>query len=110
METVILLLFITGLIFTLYVCIRNEYVFKFFNELNDACHQAALRAIEQEKEVASLTNDEKQNLFNYSLVMWNDIMSLPYELVLFSFKPLRPECWLTRDQLAFLSSSFDINQ
>ena len=34
--------------------------------------------------------------------VWNSIMDIPYEKFLFSFKPLRPEYWLTEEQLDFL--------
>ena len=90
---VFVLFIIFGLIFSILILFRNNRVFNYRVTLNDRCHHICI-------------SDIGKDLFeqrDIDVKMWNDIMSIPYEEMLYKFwKPLNDNAWLSDEQLTFI--------
>lgn len=98
METFIVIIFCLVLALGIYLLIRNNSVCNFALLLNGRCYEICQKHLESLDKLTPEAMEEHQELIN----VWRSIMNIPYDKFLFSFKPLRPEYWLTEKQLAFL--------
>lgn len=79
-----------------YINVRNFMVHKVVTDWNSLCHYKCVKYIESENyDVAVAEHYHK---------IWNDISNISYESMLYSFKPLSMEYWLTKEQIEFLTS------
>lgn len=85
---------------TIYFLIRNELVFRFTTWLNHRGYEILDNYLSSCGDV--LTEDEVTN-YTYLHSIWASIMSISYAKMLFSFKPLKPKYWLTKEQQDFLN-------
>ena len=83
-----------------YFLIRNELVFRFTTWLNHRCYEIIDTYLCSCGD--TLTEDEIKN-HRYFRSVWDSITNIPYAKMLFSFKPLKPEYWLTEEQQDFLN-------
>ena len=98
MRANVVMAFCLFLILGIYLLIRNISVYKFEILLNTRCYEICQNHLKSLDKRTPETMEEQQELVK----VWNSIMAIPYEKFLFSFKPLKPEYWLTEKQLAFL--------
>ncbi len=98
MKALIVIIFCLVLVLSISVLIRNYYVYAFRLLLNDRCYEICQNHLRSLDALTPEAMEEHQVLVN----VWRSIMDIPYEKFLFSFKPLKPEYWLTEKQLDFL--------
>jgi len=98
MEALIVIIFCIVLALSIYFLIRNNFVCDFKLLLNTRCYEICQNHLGSLDKLTLEAMEEHQELVK----VWNSIMAIPYEKFLFSFKPLKPEYWLTEKQLAFL--------
>ena len=98
MKVFIVIIFCLILVLGIYLLIRNLFVYDFEILLNKRCYEICQNHLKSLDKRTPETMKDHQELVN----VWNSIMDIPYEKFLFSFKPLRPEYWLTEEQLDFL--------
>jgi hypothetical protein len=79
-----------GVIISMYVLIRNNKVFKFRVYIADLIYSRAYDMI----------NDGASHRDVFGL--WDMLDDISYEEMLYSFKPLKMECWFTDDELKSL--------
>ena len=46
--------------------------------------------------------EDKRKEHEHLRDMWHSITDMSYDKMLYSFKPLKEECWLTKEQIEFL--------
>ena len=85
--------------------IRNIQVFKYRRSLSDRCYRICTGYID------SIPNEEytleKQAYTKELNRIWDAILDIPYEKMLFQFwKPLKDRYWLTKEQQKFLNLKF----
>ena len=84
--------------FSAYFCYRNDAVYEFKKYLNhrgyNICREFLLSA-----DIDSISDSEYEEM----VAIWDSINNIPYEKMLFSFKPLEPKYWLTKEQINFLN-------
>lgn len=100
---VLCIIFLIMVALTWYLLIRNNYVRDFKLYLNDTgCDicMKYLNSIEEYTESEMLCHEKLRSI-------WLSIADISYDKMLFSFKPLREEYWLTQEQQAFLNLRFD---
>lgn len=98
MEATVVMTFCLFLILGIYLLIRNISVYNFELLLNARCYEICQSHLDSLDKRTPEAMEVHQELVN----VWHSIMDIPYEKFLFSFKPLKPEYWLTEKQLAFL--------
>ncbi len=98
MEVLIITIFCLVGVLCIYILIRNDFVCNFEISLNTRCARICENHLRSLNEFTPEAMEEHQALVD----VWQSIMDIPYEKFLFSFKPLKPEYWLTEKQLAFL--------
>lgn len=81
---------------------RNLRVYKFREYLNDkgysVCHKHLLSIPDEE-----YGPDERAvHEIYHAMWNWNSILDISYDKMLYSFKPLKEEYWLTKEQIKFL--------
>ena len=99
MNTPLFILFVLFLVWSIYLLIRNYAVFSFRRSLNNACY---LRVMEHIKNDTVDFSDEWEKEHQRVFRLWDEITSISYNKMLFSFAPLKPEYWLNDEQLEFL--------
>ena len=89
-------------IWTVALCllIRNFSVFRFTQQLNERSYKIVINYLDSCGDY--LTDDESKK-YKYLHSIWDSIMNISYTRMLFSFKPLTPEYWLTEEQQDFLN-------
>ena len=97
MEANVVMAFCLFLTLGIYLLIRNISVYKFEILLNTRCYEICQKHLRSLDELTPEAMEDHQELVN----VWHSIMDIPYGKFLFSFKPLKPEYWLTEKQLAF---------
>ena len=98
MKAFIVIIVCLVLALGIYLLIRNYYVYIFEDWLNDRSCTICQMYLESCDRFTSREIEEHKVLVE----VWESIMDIPYEKFLFSFKPLKPEYWLTEKQLDFL--------
>ena len=98
MKIFIVSFFVVILIVNVWVLIRNRKVYAFKMYLNEHGYNICKNYLE------SVVYFDEKTLNEHKLLqdMWDSITDIPYEKMLFSFKPLKPEYWLNEKQLDFL--------
>lgn len=79
-----------------YFNVRNHMVHKVVTDWNSQCHYKCTKYIR--------SKDYNEDVAEHYQKIWDDISSISYESMLYSFKPLSMECWLTKEQIEFLTS------
>lgn len=108
METFVVSFFVAflviGLFFGFWIQIRNYKVYEFRMYLNDQGYNICKKYLDSVEYFDEKAKNEHELLVD----MWGSITDISYEKMLFSFKPLKPECWLNEKQLKFLAiNKFD---
>lgn len=98
MKTFIVLIFCLILALSIYLLIRNDSVCSFKILLSTRGYEICKNHLMSLDVLTPEAMEEHLELVN----VWNSIIDIPYEKVLFSFKPLEPKYWLTDEQLDFL--------
>ncbi len=93
-------IFLVTLLLILYFLIRNDLVFRFTKELNHRCYEIVKSYLSTCGDI--LTRDEVR-YHKYLSSIWDSITNISYTEMLFSFKPLKPKYWLTKEQQDFLN-------
>lgn len=98
----IIIIIAAVVLYLLGICflIRNGLVFRFKIWLNQRCYEIVNNYLSSCE--STLTEDEMKN-YTYLKSIWDSIMNISYAKMLFSFKPLKPEYWLTKEQQDFLN-------
>lgn len=84
------------ILFATYFNIRNYMVHEVVLDWNSKCHYKCVKYIR--------SNDFDETVAGHYYEMWEDITSISYESMLYSFKPLTMEYWLTKEQIEFLTN------
>lgn len=79
-----------------YVNIRNYMVHSTILDWNSKCHYKCVKYIK--------SKDYDETVAAHYHEMWEDITNISYESMLYSFKPLTMEYWLTKEQIEFLTN------
>lgn len=90
MEYIILTIATIWLLGLIYFLIRNYKVFKFRWYIADLIY---FRACDMINDGAS---------YEDASCLWNMLQDISYDEMLFSFKPLKTECWFTKEELKLL--------
>lgn len=98
METFVVSFFVVIIIVSVLLIIRNFKVYAFQIYLNDCGYNICMKYLDSVKHFDEKALNEHKLLRE----MWDEIANIPYEKMLFSFKPLKPEYWLNEKQLDFL--------
>lgn len=85
-----------AILFATYVNVRNHIVHKVVLEWNNQCHYKCVKYIR--------SKDYNEDVAEHYQKIWDDISDVSYESMLYSFKPLSMEYWLTKEQIEFLTS------
>lgn len=80
-----------------YVNVRNFMVHKVVIDWNSQCHYKCIKYIRSE--------GYDEDIAEHYHKIWDDISNISYESMLYSFKPLSMEYWLTEEQIEFLTSN-----
>lgn len=101
---IVLILCSIAFIACLYFEYRNDKVYRFLKGLNNDCSKILINYLNN----ASWTERpiESQKTYKKMDVMADSIRELEYNKLLFSFKPLKVEYWLTHEQIAFLNGNW----
>ena len=96
----VLLYILLGVLF--YFLLRNDAVHNFRINLNSMAYKVCRNYLDS---CSHYGYDEKT--YHDKLVdMWNSIADISYDKMLYSFKPLNIETWLTKEQQDFLELKF----
>lgn len=98
MEIFIVSLCIVIIILSVWVLIRNYKVYEFQLYLNQQGYNICKKYLDS----VECFDEKALNEHELLMGMWEEITGIPYEKMLFSFKPLKPEYWLNEKQLDFL--------
>lgn len=103
MKILMLIILITILIICLYIIIRNNSVYRFKTNLNDLGYSILSEYLDN----ISTDTDNKtfkiyEERFEELRSIWHSINDISYNKMLYSLKPLKPDRWLTKEQLEFL--------
>ena len=85
-----------GVIISMYVLIRNNKVCKFRMYIADLIYSRACDMINDGVSYQDIS------------YLWNMLNDISYDEMLFSFKPLKMECWFTDDELELLGYETDL--
>ena len=104
MKILILTFFIIILTICLYIFIRNNSVYRFKTNLNDLGYSILSKYLNSinPQETDDDTFNELTSKFDELREIWNSINDISYDEMLYSFKHLKPDRWLTKEQLEFL--------
>lgn len=86
------------LIGCIYIGIRNNKVYEFVTTLNDMGYTICTNYLNSIEQVTKERIEEYERLYN----LWNSIINISYNKMVFSFKPLKFKYWLTEKQIEFL--------
>lgn len=104
MDAIIITFFILTFVSLFYVMVRNEKVFRFLRKVNFTCSERLSGYLDSVEDVPFyLWMDEYKGLD----AMADEIRSLEYCKVLYSFKPLEFESWFTKEQCHFLRNKME---
>ena len=84
------------ILFATYVNVRNHMVHKVVLDWNNRCYYKCVKYIR--------SKDYNEDVAEHYQEIWDGISSISYESMLYSFKPLTMEYWLTKEQIEFLTS------
>lgn len=102
MDMFLILLFILwGVLF--YLLWRNNAVYRFQIDLNSMAYKVCRNHLDSCRDHYGY---DEQTYHNKLVDMWTSISDISYEKMLFSFKPLNIETWLTKEQQDFLELKF----
>ncbi len=87
---------------SLYIIIRNNKVCEFTVNLNDEGFEVCKSHLLSVTEYNKKERDEHERLHK----IWQSINNISYNKILYSFKPLKKEYWLTKEQIDFLNLKF----
>ena len=106
METIIVcIILIILLLLTIYLLIRNNFVYNYLTDMNDRCYTICRSKLDE------LNSDDEESFIDgmhivaNNNVMYKTIMrkTLSYNKLFFSFKPLKDKYWLSDEQLKFIN-------
>lgn len=97
----VLLLILLGVLF--YLLLRNDAVYHFQIDLNSMGYNVCRNHLDS---CSGHYGYDEQTYHDKLVDMWNSISDISYEKMLFSFKPLNIETWLTKEQQDFLELKF----
>lgn len=95
-------LLIVLLLSSIYILIRNNFVYEFVTSLNETCYQVCLNHNNKIYDCNNLEDFIKEHERLEDI--WTSISEISYEKMLFSFKPLKPKYWLNKEQLEFINN------
>ncbi len=105
MKLFILIIFISILLFSLYMLYRNDKVFTFKTMLNDKSYKIVtnyLNSIPSE----DYNSDEREKVIHLRDI-WFSITDISYHKMMWCFwKPLKEKYWLNKEQIDFLSGKY----
>lgn len=103
MISLIILILLIVFLSSIYILVRNNFVYKFVTNLNETCYQICLN---HSNKIYGYNNLEDFIKEHEKLEdMWESISKIKYEKILYSFKPLKPKYWLNKEQLEFINNS-----
>ena len=102
-SLIIFTLLIAFLLSSIYILVRNNFVYKFVTNLNETCYQICLNHNDKIYDCNNLEDFMKEH--ERMEDMWESISKIKYEKILYSFKPLKPKYWLNKEQLEFINNS-----
>lgn len=100
-----LIMFTLLIVFSLlsvYILIRNNFVYEFVTSLNETCYQVCLNHNDKIYDYNNLKDFMKEHEKLEDI--WKSISEIGYEKMLYSFKPLKPKYWLNKEQLEFINN------
>lgn len=100
---IVFTLLIAFLLSSVYILIRNNFVYEFVTSLNETCYQVCLNHINKIYDYSNLEDYRKEHERLEDI--WKSISEISYEKLLYSFKPLKPKYWLNEEQLNFINNS-----
>lgn len=103
MINLIILMLLIVFLSSIYILVRNNFVYKFVTNLNETCYQICLNHNDKIYDCNNLEDFMKEH--ERLEDMWESISKIKYEKILYSFKPLKPEYWLNKEQLEFINNS-----
>lgn len=103
MTAIMFLVLVCMFVINLYIIIRNDMVYKFRIELGDIGYFILTKYLDNIPTDDEETYNTCITECNKMRKVWISIMDIPYNKMLFSFKPLKPEYWLNKEQLEFLN-------
>ena len=74
---------------SVYILIRNNFVYEFVTSLNETCYQVCLNHNHKIYDCNNLEDFMKEHKRLEDI--WKSISEISYEKLLFSFKPLKPK-------------------
>lgn len=98
METFVISFFVVILIISVWILIRNNKVYAFKIYLAQQGYNICKKYLDS----VEFFDEKALNDHKLLVGIWDEIADIPYEKMLFSFKPLKLEYWLNEKQLAFL--------
>lgn len=104
MMDFILIILLVALFICFYLLIRNDRVYEFRMTIN----AIGYNIIQKHNINWPITNEESYNAYKEEHERLRNIWlsltaNIPYEKMLFSIKPLKPKCWLNKEQMEFLN-------
>lgn len=91
--------------FSAYFDCRNDATFEFRKYLNhrgyNICREFLLSI--DTHNTSDSEFEEKMRKYKEMVDIWDSINDISYKKMLFSFKPLEPKYWLTKEQINFLN-------
>ena len=103
---ILAILFLAVFMACIWLLQRNNNVFVYKEKLNDRCFNVLMDHIDKKFYTYPNPTDFQKEHDNLKL-MWDSISNIPYPKMLFSFKQLIDENWLTQEQIDFLNTKFD---
>ena len=104
MKILMLIILITISTICFYIIIRNNYVYRFKTNLNDLGYSILSKYLNSidPQETDDDTFNELTSKFDELREIWNSINDISYNKMLCSLRSLKPDRWLTKEQLEFL--------
>lgn len=102
MISLIIFTLLIVFLLSIYILIRNNFVYKFVTNLNETCYQICLNHSNKIFDYNNLEDFMKEH--ERMEDMWESISKIKYEKMLYSFKPLKPKYWLNKEQLEFINN------
>ena len=100
---IVLVVVLIAIIISFYILLRNNKVCVFRLTLNDMGYNIV------QKYLSNIPVDSTEEDYNSYMAehkklrsIWHSINDISYNKMVFSIKPLKPEYWLTKEQLDFL--------
>lgn len=105
---IVLVVALIAVIISIYILLRNNRVYVFRLTLNDMGYNIV------QEYLFNIPVDSTEEDYNSYMAehkklrsIWHSINDISYNKMMFSIKPLKPEYWLTKEQLDFLKKDYE---